>query len=121
MSATELYWITRLDALGAAVPWLFWVPLFASLAYSGFLGMIILEDTRYETYNCVTDEQIKKLMFLWGVTVVLLIVVLVIETLLPSTKDMLIIQGIDRLSNSPEVKNLVGLIYERLQSLIMVK
>lgn len=123
MSAVELYWITRLDAIRSALVWLALIPIAVAASYHVYLFCLWMdEDSGYYRRERDDDEKKKlqgrKALKLWGTALVILVIVCVALALLPSTKDMLIIQGLDRIVNSKEVQNLSALLYERLQELL---
>lgn len=133
MTAIDLYWITRLDALKNLVGFvqllLFIFPWF-------YLGLKCFsypkqqnnwnvknppyeEDDEYRIRLCTTYWP--KVFIKFFLMFIPSAVLYVIQSLIPDTKEMLIIQGIDKITQSPEINNLVGLIYEKLQTLLMSK
>jgi hypothetical protein len=118
MTASEMYWIMRLDQFKALVSWLLLVlPILIFLVLAFYQMLYSMLDT-YERKEMWYN---KRTVYKVYITALVLITIgFVIQTFLPSTKDMLIIQGIDRISNSPEINNLVGLLYEKLQTLLTV-
>lgn len=133
MTATDLYWITRLDALksliGLAQMVLFFVP-WVYLILKCFARPVRQDGWRKDKslpFETTEDCAIRVATTYWPKVFVKFfllylpyLLLCIVQSLIPSTKEMLIIQGIDRISNSPEISNLVGLIYEKLQSLLMV-
>ncbi len=120
MNAVTLYWLTRLDAIKGSLPWLFVIPLVAAIMYTTYLAIVAM-DYNGRVVDAIETYQVHRMYKLWLITLISLVVVTIAEVLIPSTKDALIIQGIDKLTNSPEIQNLVGLIYEKLQSLLAAK
>ncbi len=123
MEISVLYYlVTRLDEVRTlTVVLLIFLPIL-SLFVTWVIYYMLMPESRYNYESGEQRAYIKKytkkcvrLTVLYGV---LFVVGLVLLALIPSTKDGVIMAGLNKVQNSPEVSNVANAIYEKLLSIL---
>ena len=116
MNFIDIYLLTRLDAIKDVITLFFWGSIIIWCCIWGIYTMVS-DGTQSDYVDAVDKHKKFYLMF----PIILAGILAIVNAFLPSSKDMAIIVGIDKFINSPEINNLTSLLYEKIQSLLMVK
>ena len=98
ITEAELYWITRLDSISSLLVGLIVLAVALHIGYILWLGA---STERMVDFPC---HKLRRAFIVTGITV---FVLMLTNTMLPSTQDMLIIKGIPVLANSEDFQALL--------------
>lgn len=113
-----IYWITRLDSIK---DFLGWVPLVLILAVPAIFLMVgvFVNDNEYGSAD---DDKwrayLKKYKKIVFSSLVLGAIFIIINVFLPSSKELAIMIGIDKLSTSPQVNDVLNQLYQTIMKLL---
>ena len=99
ITEAELYWITRLDSISDFLIGLIVVAVIFLIGYIIWLG-----ESMHGNMEDFPLHKLRRALIVFGIMV---FAVLLTNTMLPSTKDMLLIKGVPAIANSESLQEFV--------------